>query len=183
MQGGTVIALAHTNKNPGPGGKPQYGGTSDVVDDADCVYIIDTLDASDPTHKVVVFENIKRRGNNAQKACYRYSTESGQSYESLLASVARVEEADLITLKHEAKLKSDAAVIEAIVAAIQHGVTTKMKLADAASERAGCSKRAALKIIEKYTGTDPSRHRWTYEVRDRGAKFYALIDSIASTKS
>ena len=39
LKGGTVIALAHTNKKPGPDGKPVYGGTSDIVDDCDCAYI------------------------------------------------------------------------------------------------------------------------------------------------
>ena len=174
MKGGTMIALAHTNKNPGPDGKPKYGGTSDMVDDADCAYIIDTLDISDPAYKAVVLEKEKSRGNNALTACYRFSQEPGQSYEALLASVEPVDETQLLTLKKAAELKSDAPVIDAIVAAIQEGVNTKMKFADAAAERAGCSRRAALKIIEHYTGSDPSMHRWTFERSKHGAKVYAL---------
>ena len=36
MKGGSVIALAHTNKNPGADGKPIHAGTSDIVEDFDC---------------------------------------------------------------------------------------------------------------------------------------------------
>jgi len=44
------------------------------------------------------------------------------------------------------------------------------------AKRAGVSKRAALQIIEKYTGDDPAQHRWNYSVLGRGAKSYALLD-------
>ena len=124
---------------------------------------------------MVVFENDKRRGDNVRQACYGYSMEPGQSYEALLASVTLVEEEKLLALTREAEQKSDAAVIDAVVSDIQAGITTKMKLADAAAERAGCSRRAALKVIEQYTGSDPSMHRWTFDRGKHGAKVYALM--------
>ncbi len=52
--GGTVISLAHTNKNKNGEGKSVFCGTSDVVDDCDCVYILDTVnttDSANSTHK------------------------------------------------------------------------------------------------------------------------------------
>ena len=173
--GGTIVALAHINKKHGADNSPIYAGTSDVVDDADCAYTLDVLDSSDPVEKVVVFKNIKRRGNNAQTACYRYSGEPELSYEALLASVSPVDESQLQTIRREADLQSDTAAIKATITVIQEGIETKMKLADAVADRAGISKRAALKVIEKYTGTDPAKHRWSYEVRERGAKFYTLL--------
>ena len=42
--GGTLICLAHTNKHKSADGKPIYGGTSDIKDDSDCVFIIDKTD-------------------------------------------------------------------------------------------------------------------------------------------
>jgi hypothetical protein len=33
------------------------------------------------------------------------------------------------------------------------------------------------KIINDLTGTDPNLHRWTFDVRQRGAKVYRLLDS------
>jgi hypothetical protein len=45
--GGSLIVLAHTNKHKDTEGKGIYSGTSDIVDDADCVFIIDKLGESD----------------------------------------------------------------------------------------------------------------------------------------
>ena len=51
-----------------------------------------------------------------------------------------------------------------------------MRLADATAERAGTSRRNALKVIEKYTGSDPANHQWRYTVSERGAKVYSLLE-------
>lgn len=68
LQGGSVIVLGHTNKNPGANGKKMYAGTTDIVDDFDCAYILDTLKVQpEPGWKVVEFENLKRRGNPPAK--------------------------------------------------------------------------------------------------------------------
>lgn len=175
MHGGTAILLGHTNKNRGRDGKAVYGGTSDIVDDADCAYIIDVIDSSDPAVKIVGFENIKRRGDNVVRAHFQYSQEPNQSYEALLASVQAVDESQLLNVRQEAALQADSSVIAAVTAAIGEGITTKMKLVDAAAERAGVSKRAVLKVIDKYSGTDPRQHHWQYKVKERGAKAYALL--------
>jgi hypothetical protein len=50
-----------------------------------------------------------------------------------------------------------------------------MKLALEAGERAKVSKRAAMQVLEKYTGDDISKHRWKFVVRERGAKVYELL--------
>ncbi|MEI6746846.1 MAG: hypothetical protein WCL34_12860, partial [Methylococcaceae bacterium] len=63
LKGGTIIMLAHANKNRGMDGKIVAGGTSDVGDDADCVYLLDEVSKT-ATTKTVLFENVKRRGNN-----------------------------------------------------------------------------------------------------------------------
>lgn len=174
MKGGTVIALAHANKKPGADGKPIPGGTSDIKDDFDCAYTIAQVTAADGT-KVVEFENVKRRGNVAVTAAYSYSTERGISYEQLLASVQPVDEAELDTLNHAEAIKSDGEVIAAIKACITDGVNTKMKLADVTAKRADISRRAALQVMERYTGTDPNLHHWSINKGARGAMLYALL--------
>ena len=89
MKGGTVIALAHVNKNRDARGKAVYAGTSDMIDDADCAYVLDVIneDVEEQT-RTVEFENRKRRGNVVNQAAYRYSTVRGQTYQALLDSVA-----------------------------------------------------------------------------------------------
>ena len=45
--GGTLIALAHTNKHPDAEGKRVYPGTSDIVDDSDCCFVIDKVSSEE----------------------------------------------------------------------------------------------------------------------------------------
>ena len=177
LLGGTVVALAHTNKNPGRDGKPVYGGVSDIVNDCDCAYTIRTLDTeSDATQKVIEFENIKRRGGVVQQAAYSYTTEDGIAYNELILSVKSLDEKTLAPLKQAKAIRSDADVIETVRTCIAEGFNTKMKLATEAASRAGISRKSALRIIEQYTGENPSVHRWTFSVQDRGAKVYVLLE-------
>jgi hypothetical protein len=90
-------------------------------------------------------------------------------------SVEKVGDEQLISAKHDAELASDSEVIEAIEACIEEGINTKMKLAEVAAERTKVSKKSAVRIIDKYTGSDPAIHRWNFELRDRGAKIYDLL--------
>jgi len=174
LKGGTVIALAHTNKHPGKDGKPVYGGVSDILNDIDCAFTIAPISAEDGT-KVVEFFNVKRRGNVVQSAAYSYCFGNGIPYGEMLMSVQSVDEADLDTLKLVEEIKSDADIIESVKACINDGVSTKMKLADAAAKRADISRRAALQIIERYTGSDPASHHWTFSKGAHGAMQYVLL--------
>lgn len=181
MKGGTVIGMAHTNKKLGIDGKPVYGGTSDLVDDFDCAYTIAAGLSPDANEKVVVFDNIKRRGSNPTRAAYRYSIESGLSYAELLATVVRLEDQELTSFAQETRQVSDAIVIEAIRSSIGQGVTTKMLLAETAAKVAGVSKRSALAVIERYTGDDLNLHKWQFSVKEHGKKIYALLVMVTPT--
>lgn len=79
-------------------------------------------------------------------------------------------------MKQAEQITSDAEVIDAVIACIGEGINTKMKLAGAVAKRAGVSKRSALQIIDKYTGNDPAQHRWKFDVRQRGANVFELLD-------
>ena len=100
MCGGTVIALAHTNKKRDSEGKPIHAGTSDVLEDFDCGYLMmERKGAESAGQKVIVFENIKRRGNVVLTAAYAYSTEPDQTYDQLLASVQEVNDIELFEFR------------------------------------------------------------------------------------
>jgi hypothetical protein len=177
MKGGTIIVLAHTNKHHDNSGKPIYGGTSDLVEDFDCAYLMYEVGKDvDAEIKTIQFENIKSRGNVARQANYRYSIAEGLSYREILESVESVEDAELVALRQAAEFESDADVINAITACIRDGINSKMNLAETAAERSDFSKRAVLRVIEKYTGSDPNVHKWDYDVHERGAKKYRLLD-------
>ena len=184
QNGGTVIALAHTNKNPGRDGKPVYGGVSDIVADFDCAYILKPIPpAAGADEKVVEFENIKRRGNVAQHAAFKYSIDNDISYNEILASVKPIDEMQIEPIKQAAQIRSDADVIDAVEESIRDGINSKMKLADAVAKRVEVSKRQAIQIIEKYTGNDPALHRWSFDVRARGAKVFVLLDQTTPDAS
>jgi len=176
LKGGSVIALSHANKHPNSNGKTQYSGTTDIIDDFDCGYILTTISVdSIKQEKIVEFERIKGRGNVAATAAYSYSVEQNVTYNEILLSVQEVDHERLTPLKQAAIELSDAEIIAVLEGCINEGVNLKMKLVSAASERAKVSLRAALKVLEKYTGNDPTLHRWAFVVRERGAKVYQLL--------
>jgi len=173
--GGTVISLAHTNKNEA-NGKPVYGGTSDSVDDVDCAYTLQRIDEGSKEKVVrVEFENIKNRGDVVMKMQYQYSIEEGLTYRELLESVERVESNDLLEGQDT---KSSANLIRVIEECISDGITQKMALIQAVSEHSGVSKSKVRKLIEHHTGDDPSRHKWNYQLGDRGAHIFSLLPSV-----
>ena len=175
-KGGTVIALAHTNKHPGKDGKPIYGGVSDTLNDFDCAYTIAPISVKDGV-KVVEFTNIKRRGDVVDSAAYSYCVGNKIPYNEILLSVQAVDQDALEPLKLFEAVKSDAEIISAVTACIGDGINSKMKLADATATRSGISKRKALQVIEKYNGDDPVLHRWKFRLADRGAKVFAMLDA------
>jgi hypothetical protein len=182
MRGGTCLSLAHTNKYRNRAGRPIYAGTTDVIDDSDCVYLMyeAAIDA-DAELETVVFENIKARGNVARRVAYRYSVAHGLSYREILDSVERVDDMGTPSLHQDVPLAGcDARVIETIVECIGEGIDTKMSLAETAAKRSGVSRRTALRIIENYSGSNPEVHRWNFAVGDRGAKKFQLLDSITA---
>jgi len=179
MRGGTCISLAHTNKHRNSDGKPVYAGTTDIIDDADCAYLMYEINLDvDAGTKTVLFENIKARGNVARQVAYRYSIAEGLAYREMLNSVEPVDDIEASSLQQVAEVESDSHIIDAIAQCIREKIDTKMRLAITAAKRSGVSKRTALRIIEKFTGSDPEKHRWNYEVGERGAKIYRLLNPI-----
>lgn len=177
MAGATIVGFAHTNKAAQANGKLQYGGTTDLRDDFDAAYIAAPIEVDGfDGEKVVQFESIKARGSNARLATYAYADGPDLSYAERLASVRLVDDTELQGFRRLEETKADAEVIEAIEACIRSGAFAKMALAKATARRAGVSERAAIRIIEKYTGTDPETARWRFQRKDRGAMIYTLLD-------
>jgi len=176
LKGGTVIALAHVNKNPGSSGKNIPAGVADLVDDCDTAYIISKVNTDEETQLVTIeFENIKQRGNVANLVAFSYSTDPVINYEERLASVESLDQARLEQIKMADSLKADDELISVTTMCIEQGFTTKMRLRDEISKRTGISKRKALQHIEKYTGTDPDNHKWSFTTQEHGRKVYSLL--------
>ena len=183
MQGGTVVALAHTNKNPDSHGNVVYAGTTDIVDNFDCVHTLSELPQHNGAEKTVIFKKLKSRGGVAEAAAYSYALGKDISYSELLSSVRVVNPEEFQPLVEAADMMSDSAIIEVAEACIREGITQKMRLRDEIAQRAKVSERQAIHVIEKYAGSDPAQHRWNYTVRARGAKVFALLSRTNSEAS
>lgn len=181
MNGGTVLAFAHTNKNPLASGKLTYTGTADIVQDFDAVYLLSPSEADGGQgQRVVRFEALKRRGSGAAKTAYGYAAEDDISYEERLLSVREVDPEWLEDFERVEAERADEDVILAIKNVIGMGVAKKMELAKTVAKRLQISGRRALRVLETYTGNDPLQHHWTFATKARGAKVYELLTPAES---
>lgn len=182
-KGGTMILLAHTNKNRDNDGKVVFSGTSDIVDDVDCAYTIDVSDNSDGSIKTVVFENIKSRGDVEQNIAFNYLnkvTVEGGGYLALLDSVTRISEKEAqqarTQIEIEEKLEKNMNIIEAIQEALEGGEIGKTDLIESAHQLSGVSKERVTKTLNTHSGKDWSKgHRWTKRKGEKHSYFYRLI--------
>ncbi|GLI98893.1 AAA family ATPase [Sphingobium sp. BS19] len=173
QKGGTFLGLAHTRKNPGTNGRAVYGGTTDLIEDSDAVFILNApYDSAATGEKIVKFETFKKRGGGVEET-YAYATDA-VSYDELLASVRLVDPDDVERLESHAKEVDDQTIVDAVIACIDQGITMKMPLVAAVAEAAKISKRSALRVIERYQGND-GNGIWSYTVQARGAKVYAVV--------
>lgn len=178
--GGTVIMLAHVNKHRDEDQKVIYSGTSDLVDDADCAYTLDTVteDAASGL-RTVKFENFKARGDVASEAVYRYNYADGTHYQDRLHSVEEVGEAERKQAdkrkRLDAMLERNRDAVGAIKDVIREGVTKKTDLIKEAHERSGIAKQKITRALNDHTGSTVAEHQfWHLNVADKNAHVYQL---------
>jgi archaellum biogenesis ATPase FlaH len=172
--GGTLICLAHTNKHKDHDGKSVYTGTADIVDDADCVYVIEGGETNGA--KLAEFRNIKARGDVKLAVSFKYDKEAG-SYEQLIDSITRVDSAARDNLAAEATLKKaielDSEVTSTILGFIHEDGVTKTELVKLVTDDTGQSRRKIIRVLEEWCGTDYWKgHRWVCKTEDKNAKVY-----------
>ncbi|EGR3149951.1 TPA: hypothetical protein NK348_004634 [Vibrio parahaemolyticus] len=96
MRGGTFIGLGHTNKNRDGDNKLVYSGTSDLVEDVDCIYMMDikydNTDENGTQTKHIQLINQKLRGNNALELTFAYQKAENLKYVDMINSVRNIDE-------------------------------------------------------------------------------------------
>jgi hypothetical protein len=156
MRGGTVIILGHTNKKPKADGKLDYAGTADILQDADCAFIIsETAVDPDAQTRTVTFENIKSRGDVARQASFRYSIAEGVDYLTLLESVECLEDEEAANVREAAQARNDAPLIEVVRSSIEAGDNLRMALLAKMRELTSCARSRAEQVLDRYTGDNP----------------------------
>jgi hypothetical protein len=180
MRGGTIVGLAHTTKSPNADGSLRFGGTTDILEDFDAAYVMTPLKAqADMGEKVVQFDLKKRRGDNPETLGFAYAAETGISYDERLSSVRRVDLTQLDAFRRVSQRVDDEIVIEAIRKRIlAGGGEGKMALARAAGKACGATERAAIAVLERYTGTERGEHLWMFVTGERGVRRYGLLSKV-----
>lgn len=181
LQGGTLITLAHTNKRPGPDGRPIPEGTADIQNDSDCVYLLyETSIDAESSVKTVEMECIKSRGRAPQKLALEYSTDQELEYARLLTTVRLLSEDELESRQVCRARQLDQNIIDSIFEAMHSGVTNKMGIRNFVCGATGETFKRVLGVIEKYTGTDQKLHLWSCERGAHGKLCYEPLDSSES---
>jgi hypothetical protein len=181
--GGTMIMLAHTNKNRDLNGKVVAAGTSDIIDDCDCAFILDELPTSTETEKHIIFENIKSRGNVARELALTYSNAEKQDYCALFESVRVAHGIDTREAKARRdameRLEKDDLVIEGIKTALQNGISKRSEIIDYCNKNKYAGRNKVDAILQRYIGTKlTSTTFWrVMDMPNNGKCYYILTDS------
>ena len=181
--GGTLIALAHTNKHVGVDGKRIPSGTSDISDDSDCVFVIDKISSDErdgETTHTVEFTNIKARGDVSSKVGFSYKKLLGQSYHDLLSTVKPIDRTHLEEVKEQAHAQSalddDVSVIETVCQLIEGGTVTKDKIIKCTHDLTGESISRVRSVLEQRAGLEYARgHRWSVSKGANNRYIYAVL--------
>ncbi|RYG88895.1 MAG: hypothetical protein EON59_02925 [Alphaproteobacteria bacterium] len=177
--GGTVVALAHTAKSRNPDGSIRYQGTTDLLEDFDAAYVAEPLSGAPGTkERIIKFTQIKARGNNAPVAAYAYSIDPDISYSDKVGSVRTVYPEELDGHAFEAGLIDDDDVIQAIRGYLVcgHGHVGKDQMIRAVSRGDNVPRSQVDRVLTKYTGEDPSRHKWFWRKAGPRKQEYYLLD-------
>lgn len=179
MHGGTVIGLAHVNKHKDDDGKVVYAGTTDLVDDCDCSYTLETVTEDQTTGiRTVKFTNIKNRGDVALEALYEYDYSESLSYQGRLNSVRSLsneEKQEVLKRKdREAAYERNREAIEIIKNLIRSGVTNKTDIIKAASSE-GITRGKVTKALNQHEGKSVDNYQyWQVSIQERNAHVYKL---------
>jgi hypothetical protein len=165
-KGGTAITLAHTNKNRGDDGKPVFGGTSDILDDCDCSYILDAGEPDKFGKHWVIFENIKSRGDVADQVMFTFSKSKGNTYQDVINSIERRDAEEKELTAHLSKKKhredKDQEVIEAILDYLADDELQTKDLINGVHELTVFSKSRIKTVLLDYAGGDYLQgNRWS----------------------
>lgn len=176
VNGGTVIAIGHVNKNPDVNGDVKFSGTNDVPNDFDVAYMMRKVSEDEVSgRRTVAFRHFKERGQVVREVAYSYLYESDVSYERKFESVQLVDAKSAARQKLAALKNSDAKCIDHIRTCIAEGLNQKGQIKKEVGARAKVSRDHVEVVLDRYMGTTAGECLWSFDVEDRGAKVYKLL--------
>ncbi len=174
VAGGSVIVLAHTNKNLGTDGKLTYAGTTDILEDFDAAYVAKLDQGVQPDLCSVTFTRLKGRSGNADEAVYVYSRAGQLSYQERLNSMRRLNETEMRAVGAAIEAANDDEVIESIEETILAEFRTKSDILQKVAKALSVSRHRVKAVLEKYESQKPSGGRWYKHVGAHNTHKYFL---------
>lgn len=109
--GGTLIGLGHTNKHRSNSGDLIYSGTTDLIEDCNCIYMLDVVSKSNTNEstetKTLKLYNQKLRGDNLLELNFKYTKRSGDTYKELVDSIEYISNEDFQRQEEERKAREE----------------------------------------------------------------------------
>lgn len=186
-QGGTIIALGHTNKNLDATRETNFEGTGDFFNDANRMWQSSCQDKADGT-RVTTFRKVKDREPAVPLVRATFQHDGMLDFHQRLRTVEvtanneidepaqRSEHADF-DLHDSLVLSIEDQIIEAIEEKLSAGACAKTSLIDHVRNQLKTSKSRVQAVLDDYEGDDPERARWTLSTgNSRNAHIYTLID-------
>lgn len=181
LNGGTIIGLAHVNKNVGADGRFVYEGMSDNVSDVDRTLILKSKPVRDDSgFTEVVFEVDKVRGgvqNSGELLTYTYGG-TGVEYESKFHSVQFLDRDDAKSFEEATRMQSKLSecrdwLIAAEKQILENPESSRRRIAEAMQQVRYASLSTLEKVVDDFVGK-----RWELvECKIGKQKFaYSLIE-------
>lgn len=178
--GGTLIGLAHTNKNKGEDDKYIHAGVSDSLEECDCAYILSKTGKSETfegTLHTVSFENIKARGAVLMTAEYQYERPKDGNYRRLFNSVKQLNQEEIDKLKDERALSIEKQKDASIIADIKNVLKQSGDLINKEVLEALKDKHPRRKInacLERWSLPENEHGEWIIERGLNNSKIFKL---------
>jgi hypothetical protein len=175
--GGTIIALAHTNKHKAGDGSSIAEGVGDFMNDFDCAYTIELK--SDGGEKTIAFTNTKSRGPNGKMETFTYDNSEKKSWTERFESVARLGEVDALrafdVIDTESTYEKNRPAIEYICQRLGDGELSRREIAQEGL-RNGISRTSREAVLDQYTDANEiiAQRHWTVTKGETGGQIYAL---------
>lgn len=180
-KGGTVIIAGHANKHKSPDGNLIYEGTSDTMNDVDCVYSMYRMSEPEDESQVVEFRREKDRGDVIAKISYKYQKIPG--YMDMVNSITCMDDNEvqrIITETQHKELKEKHEFAMLFVSSLLeiHGSLNQSAIINALAEdesiNGEITKRGLITALKQLTGVV-----WSVKRGEKYALIYSLIGADA----
>ena len=178
--GGSLICLSHVNKRKDEAtGRSIAGGTSDIKDDGDCVYLIEVVKNEATGEKIATFHNEKMRGDNVESVSYSFKKPLRGDYRELFDSVRQVDDDEIAANEREIyasdKRDQDHEYIVSIKSAIASGSVNQKDIVNYVIDDCGLPRRKIIEAIKRWdNATLPGL--WHSVPGEKRAKIFKLND-------